>query len=60
LPEQLGDSLSAQDRASWRRPARVRHLGVTVDQILICANPGAVLFKIGAASEPSAVGPSSG
>ena len=27
VPEQLGLSLPALDRASWRMPARVRHLG---------------------------------
>jgi hypothetical protein len=37
VPEQLGPSLPAHDRASWRMLARVRHLGCMNSLILILA-----------------------
>jgi hypothetical protein len=45
-PEQLGLSLPAHDRASWRRLARVRHLGCLNSMILFLARLWHSLLKL--------------
>ena len=59
VPEQLGLSLPTHDRASWRRLARVRHLGCNNSLMLTLAAMCALVTKncSCAASGPSAVDP---